>query len=64
MRERARSDSTPASEDSSLEADDRLEARLTEIELAHEEGHLAELVKDTPSVRDQLRRFLDAPSSS
>lgn len=36
----------------------RLAARLAEVERAHAEGRLFELVKDVPSVDDQLREFI------
>lgn len=39
--------------------EDWLMAHLDEVEPAIAEGRLFELVKDAPSVRDQLREFLD-----
>jgi hypothetical protein len=40
-------------------AERRLAARLVEVETADAEDRLFELVKDVPSVRDQLREFID-----
>jgi hypothetical protein len=38
--------------------DDAVAARLAEVEQAAAEGRLWDLVKDTPSVVDQIRPFL------
>jgi len=53
---------TEDEERSIAEAQARLDARLEEVEKAKAEGRLAELVRDTPPVREQLRRFLDSPA--
>jgi hypothetical protein len=37
-------------------AERRLAEHLDEVEKAYAQGRLAELIRDTPSVRDQLRR--------
>lgn len=42
-----------------LAAEARLAARVVEVEAAIAEGRLFELVKDLPSVRDQLQEFFE-----
>jgi hypothetical protein len=49
-------------EDASAEAaEERIRQRLAELEQAEAEGRLFDLVKDTPSLRDQLQPFLEEP---
>ena len=48
------------------EAESRLAARLEEIEVALSEGRLSDLVKDVPTIDEQLRPYLNGsagPSS-
>ncbi len=51
---------TPEEQRRITEAESRIEARLKEIDRAKADGRLAELVKDVPSVREQLEPFLKA----
>jgi hypothetical protein len=43
-------------------AERRIAARLDEVERAKAEGRLAELIRDTPSVREQLEPPRQNPS--
>jgi len=53
---------TPDEERSIAEAQVRLDAHLAEVEKAYVEGRLADLIRDTPSIQDQLQPFLDTPA--
>ncbi|MFI5041929.1 MAG: hypothetical protein ACHQNA_08800 [Acidimicrobiales bacterium] len=49
---------TPDEERRIADAQARLDAHLAEVEKAYAEGRLADLIRDTPSVQEQLQPFL------
>ena len=53
---------TPAEERASARRRSASTAHLAEVEKAYVEGRLADLIRDTPSIQEQLQPFLDAPA--